>query len=126
VDSHHDCADSLALVLSLWGYDIRVAYSGTEALEIARAYRPCLVVTEILLPGIDGHELANCLRAEPEPAVLIALTSLGREVDRLRSRMAGFDHHVVKPVDLDALRKLLALAGYFRRARLTLSKPACF
>ena len=100
-------------LLKLWGHEVRVAHDGPAALEAAAAAPPEVVLLDIGLPGMDGYEVAERLRARPESGgpVLVALTGYGQEEDRRRSREAGFDHHLVKPVDLDDLRSLLAHVG---------------
>jgi CheY-like chemotaxis protein len=112
-DSHRDAADSLGLLLACWGYEAAVAYDGAQALRAARAHRPRVVLSELVLPGLDGCRLAGRLRAELPEAALVAVTTQGRPADRLRSREAGFCGHLVKPADPDGLRALLAaLAGW--------------
>jgi CheY-like chemotaxis protein len=109
VDDNQDAADSLATLLGLLGADARVVYSGPDALATLDAYRPGAVLLDIGMPGMDGHEVARRIRERPEHrgVTLIALTGWGQDADRRRSRMAGFDHHLIKPADLDALRSLL-------------------
>jgi signal transduction histidine kinase/CheY-like chemotaxis protein len=110
VDDNADAADTLALLLRLWGHEVTVAHDGPAALRAAEAQRPEVCLLDIGLPGMDGYELARRLRARPglARAVLVALTGWGQEEDRRRAREAGFDHHLVKPVELSALRELLA------------------
>ncbi len=105
-----DAADSLALLLRLQGHEVRMAHDGPAALQIAAASRPDLVFLDIGMPGMDGYEVARRLRGEPglRSVVLVALTGWGQGEDRRRSREAGFDHHLVKPVDPHALQRLLA------------------
>ena len=109
VDDNHDAADSLGMVLKFLGADTRVVYDGPSALAAIRSYRPTVVLLDIGMPGMDGHEVARRVRQEPElrNVVLIALTGWGQEEDRRRSRAAGFDHHLVKPVEAAALQALL-------------------
>jgi DNA-binding response OmpR family regulator len=107
-DDNRDAADSLCLLLRLWGYDARVAYTGPAALEAARDFAPQVVLSELLLPQLDGYQLARRLRAEAGSAVLIALTTQGRWTDWSRAREAGFHFYLVKPADLAALQQLLA------------------
>ena len=109
MDDNRDAAESMAMLLQIWGHEVLCAYDGPSALEISETYRPQVVILDIGLPGMDGYEVASRLRDTPAAsnAVLIALTGYGREEDRLRSRRAGFDHHMVKPVGPDALQKLL-------------------
>jgi signal transduction histidine kinase/DNA-binding response OmpR family regulator len=110
VDDNRDGADSLGMILRLSGYDVRLAHDGPEALAAAASFRPQVVVLDIGLPGMDGYEVARRLRADSpaRDAVLVAVTGYGRSEDRARSRESGFDHHLVKPVDLDALARVLA------------------
>jgi DNA-binding response OmpR family regulator len=115
VDGNRDAADSLGMLLSLWGYDSRVAYSGETALNLAACFRPHVVFSEIIVPDQDGYRLARSLRAELPAAVLIALTGLGGEQVRTRSREAGFHTHVLKPADPDQLLEVLAGASYLSR-----------
>ncbi|HTX04318.1 MAG TPA: PAS domain S-box protein, partial [Steroidobacteraceae bacterium] len=110
VDDNVDAADSLALLLSHAGHETQVAYSGREALERVESFEPQLALLDIGLPEMDGYELARRLRARPRlsRARLIALTGYGQSEDRKRSQEAGFDDHLVKPVDLPALERALA------------------
>jgi signal transduction histidine kinase len=109
IDDNIHSAESLALIIKLWGHDTRVAHGGPKALEIAAAYRPEIVLLDIGLPEMDGYAVARSLRATPglDDALLVAITGYSRDEDRLRSSEAGFDHHLVKPLDLDALEALL-------------------
>ncbi len=110
VDDHHDSGESLATLLRLLGHEVRVAYDGPAALEVAGSFRPDVVLLDIGLPGMDGVEVGARLRQDPKfhDLLLIALTGYGRDEDRQRSRSAGFDAHLVKPVDITALNTLLA------------------
>jgi len=113
VDDNRDSADSLAELLQLIGHQTQTAYDGEEAVEAAASFRPALVLLDIGLPKLDGHEAARKIREQPWSAgmVLVALTGWSRDDDRERSREAGFDAHLVKPVDFGALKKLLS--GFF-------------
>jgi CheY-like chemotaxis protein len=109
VDDNIDAVESLAMVLQHMGHEVRTAADGPKALALAGAYRPELVLLDIGLPGIDGYEVARRLRKQAvAPMLLVALTGYGQEEDRRRSREAGFDQHLVKPVELTALQALLA------------------
>jgi PAS domain S-box-containing protein len=110
VDDNMDAADSMATWLQLTGHDVRTAYGGPAALEVAVAYRPTIVLLDIGLPGMDGHEVARLLRQTPEleNVWLIALTGYGRKADFQLSQDSGFDHHLVKPANPEKLRTLLA------------------
>ena len=109
VDDNSDAADSVAILLAGAGHEVRVAYSGNSALELAVDYRPDVVLLDIGLPEMDGYEVARRLRQQVEinHTKLIALTGYGLETDRQRSKEAGFDYHLVKPVDLGTLQQLL-------------------
>jgi len=109
VDDNRDAADSLAMLLRISGHDIRTAYDGAEALQAAKEFRPDVVLLDIGLPKMDGHEVAQQLRQEPwgRRICLIAVTGWSEETDRAKSRAAGFDHHLVKPLDTAQLAQLL-------------------
>jgi len=110
VDDNIDAALTLAMILDIEGYTTDVAHSGGQALEVAAAFRPAVVFLDIGMPGMDGYETAQALRRLPglETPCLVALTGWGAEHDRARSRDAGFDHHLTKPVDLGTVQTLLA------------------
>jgi CheY-like chemotaxis protein len=110
VDDNLDAAESLSLVLELWGHRVRIAHDGPSAIAAAIRMRPEVVVLDIGLPGMDGYRVAAEMRRHPElsNALLVALTGYGQEDDQRRSREAGFDHHLVKPVEPFALQELLA------------------
>lgn len=110
VDDNEDSARSMSQLLKLIGHETRTANDGLEALDIAEAYRPDLILLDIGMPRLNGYETAARLRQRPWAAnvILIALTGWGQQDDRRRSREAGFDHHLVKPVDMDVLEKLLS------------------
>jgi PAS domain S-box-containing protein len=113
VDDNVDAAESIGTLLRLWGHEVRLAHTGPEALEAAGVYHPEVVVLDIGLPGINGHEVARRLRQQPgtERTVLVALTGYGQDEDRRRSMEAGFDHHLTKPVQPETLEELLAAIG---------------
>jgi signal transduction histidine kinase len=109
VDDNADAATSLRLMLEQWGHEVHTAQDGETALEIARRIRPELVLLDIGLPNMDGYEVGRRIRSEitePRPT-LVAVTGYGQEADRRRSYEAGFDHHMLKPVDVDILRHML-------------------
>ena len=110
VDDNTDGADSLSEMLTLMGNETRTAYDGQQAVNAAEAYRPDVILLDIGLPKLNGYEACRHIRAQPwgKNIVLIAVTGWGQEKDRDRTREAGFDHHLVKPVDPDALMTLLA------------------
>jgi two-component system, sensor histidine kinase len=105
VDDNADAADSLALLLEMDGHTTRSVYGSLAALESARAFDPHVVLLDIGLPGMDGYEVARRMRARGSKAQIVALTGYGQRDDQVRSRDAGFDAHLVKPVDLQLLRE---------------------
>jgi PAS domain S-box-containing protein len=118
VDDSADAADSLAMMLRLDGHDVRVAHDGPRSLELAAADPPDVALLDIGMPGMDGYELARRFRADPalRDVLLVAVTGWGQEEDRRRTKEAGFDHHLVKPVETGVLETLLA-AGPLARSR---------
>jgi PAS domain S-box-containing protein len=110
VDDNQDGAESLSILLQLGGHETEQAHDGYEALEAAKRFRPDVVLLDIGLPGLNGYEVCRRLRQQPWGAslILVALTGWGQEEDRQRSREAGFNAHMVKPVDHETLTKLLA------------------
>jgi signal transduction histidine kinase len=110
VDDNKDSAESLAMLLAIKGHEVSTAHDGPGALEAARTFRPEVVLLDIGLPGMDGFTVAQRLREQPEFAQvgLLALTGYGQEEDRRRAEEAGFNAHMVKPADVDALQLFLA------------------
>jgi PAS domain S-box-containing protein len=110
VDDNVDAARSLTMLLQAYGHEVRATHSGAEAVRAAAEFFPRVVFLDIGLPGMDGHEVARHLRAQPggDEVLLVALTGYGQEEDRRRSREAGCDRHLVKPVDPEELEQLLA------------------
>jgi CheY-like chemotaxis protein/nitrogen-specific signal transduction histidine kinase len=111
VDDLRDAADSLAMLLTVWGHQVRVAYTGRSALETARELQPEIILLDLGLPDIDGYEVAARLRQEGSKSFVVALTGYGQEEDRRQTQEAGFNAHLLKPADLDALQALLANAS---------------
>jgi CheY-like chemotaxis protein len=112
VDDFPDVRSLLSLLLRLWGYEVRLAADGPEALRCAGEFGPDVVILDVGLPGMDGCEVARRLRRDPRTrgAVLVALTGLDAAEGGERCRAAGFDHHLAKPFAPEALRQLLASA----------------
>jgi PAS domain S-box-containing protein len=109
-DDNRDSADSMALLLEAMGHEARTAYDAAQTLQVLKTFSPEVIFLDIALPhGMDGYELARRLRRQPvlEKAFLVAMTGYGQEDDRLKSKAAGFDHHLVKPADLDDISRLL-------------------
>ena len=113
VDDHRDSAESLAMLLELHGHEAHQAHDGPEAVEAATRLRPDVILLDIGLPTLNGYETARRIRErlEGKRLLLVALTGWGQEEDRRRSEEAGFDAHLVKPVDYRALAKVLVDAG---------------
>ena len=110
VDDNEDAADTMAELLGGLGADVEVAYDGDSGLKMLRVHRPSIIVLDLGMPGLDGHEVARRVRLDPEfrNVTLIALTGWGQEENRRRTKEAGFDHHLVKPVQFETLEALLA------------------
>ena len=109
VDDNTMAADSLAMILGVWGHTAKVCHDGPTAVPTAREFRPDIVLLDIGLPGMDGYAVARALRARPEHVgtVLAAVTGYGRDHDREAAEGIEFDHHFVKPVNITALERLL-------------------
>jgi PAS domain S-box-containing protein len=107
VDDNVDAAESAALLLKMWGHAVQVAYNGPAAVQAADEFQPEIVVLDIGLPGLNGYEVARHLRQQPRKVTLVAVTGYGQEEDRRRTQEAGFDHHLTKPMDPQALRGIL-------------------
>ena len=110
VNDNADVADSLGMLLKALGAEVHVVYDGMAALKALSVFEPALVLLDLGMPGMDGYEVARQIRQQHRfrDVTLIALTGWGQEEDRRRSRAAGFDHHLVKPVDPDVLQRMLA------------------
>src|SRR5262249_49279973 len=110
VDDHVDSAVTLARLLRRIGHEVETAHDGPGALQAAAASRPDIMLVDLGMPGMSGFEVARHIRERPELAEtrLVALTGWGQPEDRIRTRQAGFDRHLVKPVDFAVLGSLLA------------------
>ena len=108
VDDNIDASQSLATLLRLSGHDVFVASDGPSALQTVRTARPDLVMLDIGLPGMSGYEVARRLRESGCKGRLVAVTGYGAPEDRQRSHEAGFDHHLVKPIEPASLAQLIA------------------
>jgi PAS domain S-box-containing protein len=119
VDDNADSAESLAMLLKMSGHEVLTAHDGEAAIRAADAHRPDLVLLDIGLPKVNGHDVCRHIRAQPwgHDITLVALTGWGQENDRRRSHEAGFDGHLVKPVGPDALLALLSARANARDAR---------
>jgi PAS domain S-box-containing protein len=107
-DDNQDGAESLAMLLRLFGYEVLVAHTGSDALALAAEHRPQIAILDIGMPGLSGYDIARHIRQEVwgAPMTLIAVTGWGQEEDRRKSKSAGFDHHLTKPVDITELERL--------------------
>jgi CheY-like chemotaxis protein len=109
VDDNIDTVKGMEILLRLSGHDVRTAQSGPQALEQARLHLPHFILLDIGLPGMNGYEVAKQLRAEEwgKNALIVAVSGYGQEEDRQRTKAAGFDYHLVKPISYDELHTLL-------------------
>ena len=109
VDDNRDSAMSLGMMLTIMGNETRTAHDGLAAVEAAAEFRPDMILLDIGLPKLNGYDACRRIREQPwvKGMVIVALTGWGQDEDKRRSREAGFDHHMVKPVDPDALMNLL-------------------
>jgi CheY-like chemotaxis protein len=123
VDDHEDTADSLRVLLKIWGYEARSVHSGEAALEAAGKFPPHVMLLDIGMPGLDGYQVAERVRKAPalKSIVLVAVSGYGRDEDRRRSMEAGFDLHLVKPVEPQDLAALLTGLRPDEDARRTLA-----
>ena len=111
VDDNEDSAETLGMLLTLLGAEVRIAHDGLEALEIFDGYDPSVVFLDIGMPGMDGYEVARRIRTSypDHRSVLVALTGWGQREDCAKARAAGFNHHLVKPANIRALENLTTL-----------------
>jgi CheY-like chemotaxis protein len=109
VDDLRDAADSLALLMQLWGHETVIAYDGADAVHVAATKLPDVVLLDIGLPSLDGYEVARRLRQMPGmgKALLVAITGYGRAEDVRRCKDAGIDYHFQKPVNPSQLQEVL-------------------
>ena len=109
VDDNADAAESLGVLLQMLGADVRVAHDGATALRMFDEFRPAALFLDLGMPDMDGYELAQRVRARADASgtMIVAHTGWGRDKDRELSRAAGFDRHLVKPANVDALRAVL-------------------
>jgi signal transduction histidine kinase/CheY-like chemotaxis protein len=110
VDDNVDTARGMGRLLKLIGHEVSTAHNGPEAIEVAKGFNPDFILLDIGLPGMSGYEVALQLRQEEccKDAVIVAISGYGQDEDRRRSKEAGFDHHLIKPLDHDALLTLLS------------------
>ena len=111
VEDSVDSAETMGEILMRWGHEVQLAHDGASALRIAREFRPQVILLDIGLPDMDGYTVAQRLRGEDLAGeILVALTGYDAVQDRVRAQQAGFDRHLVKPVELDHLLELFRTA----------------
>jgi CheY-like chemotaxis protein len=110
VDDNIDSAESMAMMLELSGHDVAIAHDGLRGIELAKEFQPDVALLDIGMPKLDGYQAARSIRQESwgKGMMLVALTGWGQQEDKRRSREAGFDAHLVKPIDFGALEELVA------------------
>ncbi|MDB5812352.1 MAG: hypothetical protein JWN94_4474 [Betaproteobacteria bacterium] len=110
IEDNIDQAQTLAALLSLWGYEVKTANEGTAGIQVAEEFKPDVVLVDLGLPGISGYEVARRIRKHPhlKDVCIVAQTGWGDTSDRRRTREAGFDHHLLKPLDPEDLRGVIA------------------
>jgi CheY-like chemotaxis protein len=115
VDDNKDAANTLAMLVEAWGYEVRVAYDGVEGLEAAIDYQPACLLLDINMPRMDGYTLANLAHHEVglEGATLVAITG---DLDLVRAKEAGFDYTFIKPADLFVLEELLTMLDQVKKS----------
>ena len=108
VEDNPDVGVTLRMVLQALGHEIRHVHDGETALDVVASFKPQAIILDLGLPGMTGHEVASLTRKTcGEDLLIVALTGWGREADRERSRQAGIDHHLVKPLNLEVLKEVL-------------------
>lgn len=109
-DDGRDSADSMAMLLTVMGHDVRVAYDGQEAIDVAETFRPHVMILDVGMPKLDGYEAARRVREQSwgREVLLVAMTGWGREDDHRRSEESGFDRHFTKPADMSEIQQVLA------------------
>jgi CheY-like chemotaxis protein len=109
VDDHHDTAETLAVFLRMLGHDAYETSNPLEAVDLAGALRPNVILLDLTMPKVDGYQVARQIRGQPwgESITLVALSGRGEEADKQRTRESGFDYHLVKPANFDVLEQIL-------------------
>src|SRR5262249_32292053 len=114
VDDHADTVESTALLLEALGVSVDCAYGGAMAIEIGRASNPHLVLLDLVMPLVDGYDVADALRQLPSQPTLVAVSGRNQPADKVRCAEAGFDLHLTKPVPFDVLKQLVQTHSNFR------------
>jgi CheY-like chemotaxis protein len=110
VDDNRDSAELMAIIFDVLGHEVHTAHDGVEAVEVAARVKPSIILMDIGMPRMNGHDATRRIREQEEgpPAIILALTGWGQDEDRALSRAAGCDGHLVKPVRLPDLQRVLA------------------
>ncbi|WP_422926084.1 response regulator [Singulisphaera sp. PoT] len=126
MDDNVQAAESLAMIVRLWGHESLMAYDGLRALELANSYHPHVALVDISLPGMDGFTLARRLRdsLDSDDLMIMAITGYGRDHEPQKSEEAGFDDHLIKPLDLERLESRLLEFSNRRASRNADGVPA--
>lgn len=113
VDDSHDSAQTMVWTLEALGYEATIAHDGLSAVDIGHSFKPHIVLLDINMPGMNGYEICELMRHDPEfkSAIFVAQTGWGQEEHRQRSQAAGFHHHLVKPIKLEDLKRIFDGAG---------------
>ncbi len=109
VDDESDFANSMALLLRKHGYDSQVCVDSRDCISILEKWEPEVILLDLAMPGITGLDIARTIQETPDlrPACLIAVTACGQDLDRVQTKLCGFDHHLLKPVDFNQLQRIL-------------------
>jgi CheY-like chemotaxis protein len=113
VDDNRESAQAFAMLVRIWGHEARTAPNGLDAIDVAHGFVPDVILMDLGMPRMDGWEAARCLREQAglHDTLFVAVTGLCTDADRQRSREAGFDHHLVKPIDLAELERILMVSA---------------
>jgi len=113
VDDNESCAITMKLTMEILGHTAQMAIDGPSAIELAKMFQPEIVLLDIGLPGMNGYEICQAMRKEPslQDTIFIAQTGWGQKEHRKRSKEAGFNYHLVKPIDIQALKNILLVLG---------------
>jgi len=112
VDDNRDAADAMVMAAQVLGHDATACYDGRAALSLLETYKPGLMILDLSMPGMDGYALVRAIRSNPEftDVPVVALSGFGAEQDRQRTLEAGFDMHLLKPMEIDTLEQIIASA----------------
>ncbi len=117
VEDHEDALESLSTLLAIWGFDVRAASTGREAIDVAASFEPQVAILDLSLPDVDGFDVAEALKTLPQPPFIIALTGYADAALRERVASSGFHYYAVKPWAIEQMRTVLDGAIAHRAAR---------